>query len=127
MTLPGYVCDNDTVQNCNESLTDSDPDELRVLGQTDSDRGSTDDSDSQAQDPSGPADPTLASGSQANTFTGRSLDRIEFMSLERSCRLCSNSLGCRSPKGFRRPFNVVTRSFLKYRLRVPRATLPLLL
>jgi hypothetical protein len=25
---------------------------------------------------------------------------------------------CRSPKGFRRPFNVATRSFLKYRLRV---------
>jgi hypothetical protein len=80
--------DNDTVQNCNESLTDSDPDE--PLGQTDSDRGSTDDSDSQAQAPSGPAAPT--SGSQANTFTGRSLDRIKFMSLERSCRLCSNSL-----------------------------------
>ncbi len=25
--------------------------------------------------------------------------------------------GCRSPKGFRRPFNVVTRSFLKYSVR----------
>jgi hypothetical protein len=36
-------------------------------------------------------------------------------------RFCSTVLafaGCRSPKGFRRPFNVVTRSFLKYRLLV---------
>ncbi len=31
--------------------------------------------------------------------------------------------GCRSPKSFRRPFNVVTRSFLKYRLRVCAITL----
>jgi hypothetical protein len=30
----------------------------------------------------------------------------------------ANYVVCRSPKGFRRPFNVVTRSFLKYRLRV---------
>ncbi len=32
--------------------------------------------------------------------------------------LVDNDSTFASPKGFRRPFNVVTRSFLKYRLRV---------
>jgi hypothetical protein len=85
--------DNDTVQNCNESLADSDPDEL--LGQTHTHNAYSRQTLIEARQQQPSSGPIWASCShirKPSKHIYRQKLRPPRSSLERSCSLCSNSL-----------------------------------